>query len=504
MTLDIARGRVLLAARAVRLRQDHDPAHDRRLRAPDGGRILLRDRDITTDPPDKRAGEHGVPELRAVPPPRRSATTSRSGPSARACRRTRSRRRVGEAPRRSCGSRATSGASPTSCPAASSSGSRSPGPSSNRPNVLLLDEPLGALDLKLRRQLQVELKRIQLEVGITFVYVTHDQEEALTMSDRIAVMDAGRVEQLGTPEELYERPRTRFVADFIGTSNLLPGPSSRRGRRASSGSPTGELRRRATRRGWPPATPVDLSVRPEASSRAHRRRRAPRRHHAASVEQAAYLGTSRHYSSAPPAASACHRPRRRRRGTASRSAATSRSPGTPDGCARPRRRPGSPRRIRMSEPTTVRRIDLERDSSATWPSGGSAGGSFLERDGDGRRRGRPGADHRGLHRRPPRPRRRRAQRRPRPPARRPPPRPPPPPSPRPSRRPRASCSSTTGPTTSARTTIKKFEDKYGIKVTYDFFDTVDTMLRQDLDGQQRLRRHVPDLDQHPGPRRRRA
>jgi spermidine/putrescine transport system ATP-binding protein len=93
----------------------------------------------------------------------------------------------------------------------------------NRPQVLLLDEPLGALDLKLRKQLQVELKRVQTEVGITFVYVTHDQEEALTMSDRIAVMNRGRVEQLGTPEELYERPLTRFVADFIGTTNLLTG-----------------------------------------------------------------------------------------------------------------------------------------------------------------------------------------------------------------------------------------------------------------------------------------
>jgi spermidine/putrescine transport system ATP-binding protein len=93
----------------------------------------------------------------------------------------------------------------------------------NEPNVLLLDEPLGALDLKLRRRLQVELKRIQTEVGITFVYVTHDQEEALTMSDRIAVMHAGQVEQLGTPEELYERPTSRFVADFIGTTNLLHG-----------------------------------------------------------------------------------------------------------------------------------------------------------------------------------------------------------------------------------------------------------------------------------------
>jgi spermidine/putrescine transport system ATP-binding protein len=91
------------------------------------------------------------------------------------------------------------------------------------PTVLLLDEPLGALDLKLRRQLQVELKRVQVEVGITFVYVTHDQEEALALSDRIAVMNLGRIEQLGTPEELYDRPGTRFVADFIGTTNLLVG-----------------------------------------------------------------------------------------------------------------------------------------------------------------------------------------------------------------------------------------------------------------------------------------
>ena len=93
----------------------------------------------------------------------------------------------------------------------------------NRPAVLLLDEPLGALDLKLRKQLQVELKRIQQDVGITFVYVTHDQEEALTMSDRIAVMNRGVIEQLDDPEEIYERPRTTFVAGFIGVSNLMPG-----------------------------------------------------------------------------------------------------------------------------------------------------------------------------------------------------------------------------------------------------------------------------------------
>ncbi|MDQ2676258.1 MAG: ABC transporter ATP-binding protein [Actinomycetota bacterium] len=93
----------------------------------------------------------------------------------------------------------------------------------NLPKVLLLDEPLGALDLKLRKGLQVELKRIQREVGITFVYVTHDQEEALTMSDRIAVMNRGRIEQISVPEDVYERPNTTFVAGFIGVSNLMPG-----------------------------------------------------------------------------------------------------------------------------------------------------------------------------------------------------------------------------------------------------------------------------------------
>jgi putative spermidine/putrescine transport system ATP-binding protein len=91
----------------------------------------------------------------------------------------------------------------------------------NRPRVLLLDEPLGALDLKLRQEMQVELKGIQSEVGITFVYVTHDQEEALTMSDRLAVFDAGRIVQVGAPAEVYERPQTAFVAGFVGTSNLL-------------------------------------------------------------------------------------------------------------------------------------------------------------------------------------------------------------------------------------------------------------------------------------------
>ena len=93
----------------------------------------------------------------------------------------------------------------------------------NRPRALLLDEPLAALDLKLRQAMQIELKRIQREVGITFIFVTHDQNEALTMSDRLVVMNAGRIEQLGSPREIYERPRTRFVAGFIGTSNIITG-----------------------------------------------------------------------------------------------------------------------------------------------------------------------------------------------------------------------------------------------------------------------------------------
>ncbi len=140
----------------------------------------------------------------------------------------------------------------------------------NRPKVLLLDEPLGALDLKLRRQMQVELKQIQREVGITFVYVTHDQEEALSMSDRIAVMHEGRVMQCGAPEDVYERPSEEFVAGFIGISNLITGtvedggkvrianglridaPVARRGHARRHGQPLGapgEDRGRRRRRG---------------------------------------------------------------------------------------------------------------------------------------------------------------------------------------------------------------------------------------------------------------
>ena len=113
----------------------------------------------------------------------------------------------------------------------------------NEPDVLLLDEPLGALDLKLRKELQQELRALQRRTGITFVYVTHDQDEALSMSDRIAVIDQGSIIQLGTPTELYETPRTRFVAQFLGGCNLLPAHVRQRGNReAVVGTPIGELK----------------------------------------------------------------------------------------------------------------------------------------------------------------------------------------------------------------------------------------------------------------------
>ena len=129
----------------------------------------------------------------------------------------------------------------------------------NRPSVLLLDEPLGALDLKLRKQMQVELKEIQREVGITFLYVTHDQEEALAMSDRIAVMNEGTVEQYGPPEEIYESPQKTFVAGFIGVSNLLPATVEGEGVRLN----TGQLLPSAVPDGCEQGASVYCSVRPE-------------------------------------------------------------------------------------------------------------------------------------------------------------------------------------------------------------------------------------------------
>jgi spermidine/putrescine transport system ATP-binding protein len=128
----------------------------------------------------------------------------------------------------------------------------------NSPRVLLLDEPLGALDLKLRKQMQLELKRIQLDVGVTFVHVTHDQEEAMTMADRIAVMNRGRIEQLGTPAELYEEPGTPFVARFLGVSNLLAGEADGKGAVRLADGTIVQAPALGDRRG-----PVAVGIRPE-------------------------------------------------------------------------------------------------------------------------------------------------------------------------------------------------------------------------------------------------
>ena len=141
----------------------------------------------------------------------------------------------------------------------------------NRPRVLLLDEPLGALDLKLRKEMQLELKHLQTHLGITFVYVTHDQEEALTMSDRIVLMRQGRIAQVGTPRDLYDRPASRYVADFIGETNLLPGTV------VESGAGTAALRvgdlvlRGVSEVALVPGSEAWLTVRPESVSLAQGR-----------------------------------------------------------------------------------------------------------------------------------------------------------------------------------------------------------------------------------------
>ena len=161
----------------------------------------------------------------------------------------------------------------------------------NRPKVLLLDEPLGALDLKLREQMQEELKTLQKSLGITFVFVTHDQGEALSMADRVAVFNDGRIMQVGTPEEIYQRPHTRFVADFVGSSNVLPPDSSsamparRRWAQPAAGEDRSRRRRRRARRRHVGARAVALSYqgadRPARASttreRAPQRRRVPSR-----------------------------------------------------------------------------------------------------------------------------------------------------------------------------------------------------------------------------------
>jgi spermidine/putrescine transport system ATP-binding protein len=177
----------------------------------------------------------------------------------------------------------------------------------NRPRALLLDEPLGALDLKLRQAMQLELKRIQREVGITFVYVTHDQEEALTMSDRLVVMNAGRIEQLGSPRELYEYPATRFVANFIGTSNILTGRLERKGDAWALAGLGPDQRVIVTDAGQAAhGEEVDLAVRPEkVVLRAEHDPPPPDRCALrATVTEVVYLGTSTQYRTVTDAGTA--------------------------------------------------------------------------------------------------------------------------------------------------------------------------------------------------------
>jgi spermidine/putrescine transport system ATP-binding protein len=170
----------------------------------------------------------------------------------------------------------------------------------NHPKVLLLDEPLGALDLKLRKQMQLELKRIQQEVGITFIYVTHDQEEAMTMSNRIAVMRLGRIEQLGEPETVYENPSTEFVASFLGASNLLEGE-------LKDGSSNGEatvlltaghtVRLPSARVPTQSSNRLKVGVRPEKISIAREGAEVPNGHNSVNgrVTMSTYIGVSHQY-----------------------------------------------------------------------------------------------------------------------------------------------------------------------------------------------------------------
>ncbi|MFJ8831410.1 ABC transporter ATP-binding protein [Micromonospora aurantiaca] len=167
----------------------------------------------------------------------------------------------------------------------------------NHPQVLLLDEPLGALDLKLRRQMQIELKRIQTEVGITFVHVTHDQEEAMTMADTVAVMNAGRIEQLGAPADIYEYPATSFVANFLGQSNLLAAEAG--GRAADDVLVTAHGSRFSVPAGRARLTdgPAFLGVRPEKLHLVDGPDRVPvgHQHVGGVVTDASYVGVSTQY-----------------------------------------------------------------------------------------------------------------------------------------------------------------------------------------------------------------
>ena len=268
---------------------------------PTGGRIELRGRDVTHDPPERRP-VNMVFQSYALFPHLSVFDNVAFGLRRRKVPDAETRRRVGET---------------LELVRLTGYDRRGPGELSGgqqqrvalaralvcEPTVLLLDEPLGALDLKLRRQLQVELKRVQVEVGITFVYVTHDQEEALALSDRIAVMNGGHIEQLGTPEELYDRPQTRFVADFIGTTNLLTGTVVTVTGTDAVVELAGGGRCEVEADGLAPGRTVEVAVRPEAlelepaaaDGATLGEGPAPGSWLRGRVEQSAYLGTSISY-----------------------------------------------------------------------------------------------------------------------------------------------------------------------------------------------------------------
>ena len=465
VSLDVAAGEFFSLARAVRLRQDHDAADDRRLRAADRRPDPAARSRRHHGPARQAAGQHGLPELRPVPASRRRRERRlRAAAQARRQGRDHAARRRGA--RAGPPRRLRASASRTSCPAASSSGSRSPARSSTARTCCSSTSRSARSTSSSARQLQLELKRIQTEVGITFVYVTHDQEEALTMSDRIAVMHAGQVEQLGTPEELYERPATRFVADFIGTTNLL------RGRRRGADGAGPPLARASAcpigaTTGSPPGATVEISVRPESISLVPPD--ADRRRSAAAVDQAAYLGGNvavpgphggrTHLSVLAPQDRAPPPGRQRRRRQPGRRPRPSSSAPVPH--RRPRRSSHERPARRLARSTSRRALDPLHGRAADQPPRSCSSGSRRV----GRGRG-PRADHRGLRRGGPRRRRR--------PSAAPPPsaaataargrrraRRPPASSRRPSPRPEAELYVYNWDRYIGEDTVTKFEDEYG-------------------------------------------
>ena len=218
--LELEQGEFLSLLGPSRLRQDDGAAARRRLRPPDGGTIVVDGTDMTRDAAEPPQHRDGLPGVQPVPEPDGASRTSSSG-----CGSAGSARATAANGSPSCSSSSASATPAKRYPHQLSGGMQQRVALARalaiEPRVLLLDEPLSALDAKVRVQLREEIRRIQLELGITTLYVTHDQEEALSVSDRVAVMHGGRIEQVGTPTEMYGAPATPFVAEFIGTMNRL-------------------------------------------------------------------------------------------------------------------------------------------------------------------------------------------------------------------------------------------------------------------------------------------